>query len=64
MAPTDREFDQVLARLNTLQADLTEIKMALAERRGIEAAIKWAVGGGVAGIASFAVTAWHFVRGQ
>lgn len=60
MAPTDREFTALSRKLDAISEELNEIKLHLAERRGVEKLFRWAVGGGgVAGI----IALWRTIFG-
>lgn len=61
--PTDREFERVLKKLDELDGKLDRLAEENAKRAGAEAAVKWALGGGIAGIIALIGTIWQTVWG-
>lgn len=62
MPPADRDYDRLMSEILALREDVAEIKVELAERRGVERVLRWAAGsGGLMGLIGGAVallTAW------
>ncbi len=63
MPVTDREFDSVTKRLETIEEKLDALRSEMAVRRGVDAVLRWmAGGGGLVGLGSAIAVLWHHLH--